>query len=122
MTKNYGKDKREFEKSVGILQEAKHRREMVQNELSHLIKELNMLAAEMERFHNEALHDVEQFGINKINPEKLGALIQGLNSRKEMWETKQGRKTILEKKLIDINALHGIKTRAYFLIWKRFWR
>lgn len=98
------KMREQFENSGKALQEAKHKLEMAENEGTRLAGELEILSAEFEKVRGEALHEVEQFGITQIDPARLDAVMKDLICRKTNWEAKQNEKTVLEKKLSELNA------------------
>jgi len=93
-----------FEKSEKDLQDAGHKLETAGFEHERLVKDRTALAEEADRALTAALKDVEPFGIVQIQSADLGGIMNNLKERRNKWQTKQGEKTVHEKKISDLMA------------------
>ncbi|MBW2558305.1 MAG: AAA family ATPase [Deltaproteobacteria bacterium] len=94
----------QLEDSDKALQNAGHTVDTTGREHERMIKEEAALRKEVENARALALKDVEPFGVSQTPSAMLDSILKDLSVRKDTWQTKQGEKTDLEKKIHDLEA------------------
>jgi exonuclease SbcC len=98
------KTRRTFDETGKALQEAKYRLETADRNIERLRRDAAVLTEETDAVCAATLAEVEPFGIRKISPDSLEALMQDLTGRKATWQAKENEQKTLEKQIDELKA------------------
>lgn len=98
------KTRKTLDNAGKALQDARHKLETAGLTHERLTKDCDSLAEETQKARNDALKDVEPFGVSQIQSSSFDAILKHLTGRKDTWQAKEDEKTAQEKKTDELKA------------------
>ena len=102
--KSQEKMRMQCDAAASALQENRITVETANLEYVQLNKNIDNLAAEMEKSRRASLQDLEPFGIKQLLSQNIDAVLKELSVRHDTWQKKQQEKAAGEKKIADLQA------------------
>lgn len=96
-----------FQKSEKTLQAAIHEKDIAQNEFHRFSAEGASIVDRLEISRAKALEEVAPYGITELYGDALAKAWESLSVRRDLWQKNQEAKTLLDKKISELNAEAG---------------